>query len=155
MTSKGKHVAVISSVVLLIAALIIAAKTVLADVPVAIVKGSSMLPLLREGDIVFIAKAKPDEIAVGDIIVYMGGNRLIVHRVVNVKVSGGNYYYVTRGDNNPFEDIQYFEGGLGIPYSRVVGKVVSLNGLVFKVPYIGSFSLVLRDMVNRLLSAHT
>jgi len=120
--------------------------TLLAEIPVAVVKGSSMLPLLREGDIVIVLKCGPGDIRVGDVIVFRTQTgRLVVHRVVGVKVGeDGTYYYVTQGDNNAFPDFQHFERGLGVPYWRVVGKVASVNDFVFKVPYLGHLALMIR-----------
>jgi signal peptidase len=47
--------------------------------PMAVVKGESMLPILREGDIVFTYKPNPSEIKIGDVIVYKTyTNKLIV-----------------------------------------------------------------------------
>jgi len=110
--------------------------------PIAVVKGYSMYPILREGDVVFSYKPKPEDIRVGDIIIYRstttdprGGEKLIIHRVVNIKTIGGRYYYVTKGDNNPEPD------GPGIPYDRVLGVVVSLNNATLKIPYIGYLSI--------------
>jgi signal peptidase len=116
------------------------------EVPAAIVKGRSMLPLLREGDIVFIIRCKPDEIKVGDIIVYKSKieGKLIIHRVINILYSNGEYYYITKGDNNAIMDIGEFDRSLGINQKRVVGKVLSLDNYVFKIPYIGNLALMLR-----------
>jgi len=112
--------------------------------PIAVVRGYSMYPLLREGDIVFAYRPEPSHIKEGDIIVYRGvrGN-LIIHRVVGVRVVGNAYYYVTKGDNNPLPDYYEFTGpgNAGIPYDRVEGVVLSINGYTFKIPYIGYLSI--------------
>ncbi|MEM1639222.1 MAG: signal peptidase I [Desulfurococcaceae archaeon] len=113
---------------------------------VAVVKGKSMLPLLREGDIVFITRVKPSEINIGDVVVYktpMG--TLIIHRVIGIVVENNKYYYVTKGDNNPAPDFLYFVNGKGIPYERIVGKVIELNGVIFKIPYLGNLALMIRN----------
>lgn len=113
----------------------------LAETPLAVIKGRSMLPLLREGDIVFIVKVKPDEIVEGDIVVFEWRGGLIIHRVVDRVVVDGKYYYVTKGDNNPFEDVYYYPGA---PFEKIIGKTLSINGAVFKIPYLGSLTLLLR-----------
>ncbi len=117
------------------------------EVPAAIVKGRSMFPLLREGDIVFIVRCKPDEIRAGDIIVYKSRieNKLIIHRVINIVYSNGEYYYITKGDNNAIIDIGEFDRNLGVNQKRVVGKVLSIGNYVFKIPYIGNLALMLRN----------
>ncbi|NPA99320.1 MAG: signal peptidase I [Crenarchaeota archaeon] len=115
--------------------------------PIAVVDGYSMFPVLRMGDIVFSYKCPPQDIHVGDIIIYRGiDGRLIIHRVIKIIVRDGEYYYVTKGDNNPIED--YFEfTGPGIPYSRVVGKVFDINGAVFKIPYLGYVSIWFHNLI--------
>lgn len=112
---------------------------------VAVVKGNSMLPLLREGDIVFISTTPPEDIKPGDIVVFKGtkGN-YIIHRVVEVVNIKGKYYYVTKGDNNQLPDVAEFENNRGVPYERIVGKVVSLGGSTIKIPYLGNLALMLR-----------
>lgn len=129
--------------ILAVIVLTIIARTYLADIPVAVVKGNSMLPLLREGDIVFIVKANPSEIKEGDVIVFWTPNNatLIIHRVIKVMWSKNTAYYITKGDNNPFEDKYY---SIGVPYSKVVGKVASIGNSVYKIPYIGHLALIFR-----------
>lgn len=110
------------------------------ETPLAAVRGNSMYPLLKEGDIIIVKRPGPNEIAVGDIIVYRsvrGG--LIVHRVVGVTKVDGDYFFRTKGDNNPLEDhfLGEYEGGLGVPSHRVVGVAVRLCGYTVKIPYVG------------------
>ncbi|MFZ8791425.1 MAG: signal peptidase I [Thermosphaera aggregans] len=119
--------------------------------PMAVVKGESMLPVLREGDIVFTYKPNPSEIRIGDVIVYKTyTNKLIIHRVVEVRIVDGKHYYVTRGDNNPGPDIIYFDvvnnRPLGVSYDRVVGKVLSVDNFIVKIPYLGYISLWFQEI---------
>ncbi|MGC8953921.1 MAG: signal peptidase I [Desulfurococcus sp.] len=112
--------------------------------PLAVVKGYSMLPTLREGDIVIVQKATPEAIRPGDVIIYSTGGKLIIHRVIKVVIRNGEYYYVTKGDNNSLPDFMYFENNIGIPYNRVLGKVVSINDYIVKIPYLGYLALFLK-----------
>lgn len=112
---------------------------------VAVVSGISMEPILSTGDLVLILPVKnPSEIHVGDVIVYRSmSGRYIIHRVINIVDVGGNIYFITKGDNNPIPDL--FSPELpGVPFENVMGKVVSINGFVFKIPYIGIISLFRR-----------
>ena len=113
----------------------------LAEIPIAVVKGQSMLPLLREGDLVIITKVNnPSDIKVGDVVVYRNPvGKLIIHRVIMVWKAGNEYYYITQGDNNMFPDYPK------VAYSSIVGKVFNLGNSVFKIPYIGHLLLLLRD----------
>lgn len=109
--------------------------------PIAVVKGYSMYPILREGDLVFAYKPKPNEIQVGDVIIYRGINGdLIIHRVIKVVVVGNKYYYVTKGDNNQLPDYPEFQGP-GIPYERVEGVVIKIYNSIFKIQYLGYLSI--------------
>ncbi len=111
------------------------------DTPIAVVKGYSMFPLLREGDIVFAYKPAPSDIHVGDIIIYKSiDGKLIIHRVIKVVIEDNRYYYITKGDNNPIPDYPEFRGP-GIPYERVEGVVIKINNATFKIPYLGYLSL--------------
>lgn len=117
------------------------------ETPLAVVKGSSMLPTLREGDIVIILRVKTDEIRPGDVVVYRAGDKLIIHRVIEIKRFGNDLYFVTKGDNNPTTDFMYFDNSLGIHYKRIVGKVFSINGYLFKIPYLGYLSLMFKNNI--------
>jgi len=121
------------------------------QVPLAAVASGSMLPTLERGDLVVVRGASANDIHVGDIIVYKScQGPLIIHRVIAVVKEGRNYYYVTKGDNNP--DSDFFLGQFvdcktgtplpGVPYSRVEGKVVTVGGYVLKVPYLGYVALL-------------
>lgn len=129
--------------VLVVVVITAAVKACFADIPVAVVKGNSMLPLLREGDVVFIVKSNPHEIKEGDVIVFWTPDNamLVIHRVIEVVKADNTPYYVTKGDNNPFKDVYY---PVGVPYSKVVGKVASVGDYVYKIPYIGYITLMFR-----------
>jgi signal peptidase len=114
--------------------------------PIAVVRGNSMYPLLREGDIIILSKKSPNEIKVGDIIVYRSlRGSLIVHRVIEVEYVNGIYYFKTKGDNNILDDkfLNEYEDGLGINQNRVVGVAIKMGDSVLKIPYLGSIALIL------------
>lgn len=114
------------------------------ETPIAVIHGYSMFPLLREGDLVFAYKPKPEHIRIGDIIIYEGlDGRLVIHRVIEIRIVNGKYYYVTKGDNNELPDIYQFSGPgrIGIPYERVKGIVISFDHTVLKIPYLGYLSI--------------
>lgn len=127
----------------------------------AVVKGRSMEPILHTGDIVFLRHPPPDGIRVGDVVVYSRGGGFVIHRVVKIYKHGNTWCYVVWGDNrrtNPVPDpgdplycgsITLNIDGLsyvasGIPYSRVVGVVVTVRGSILKVPYLGGLSLLVK-----------
>lgn len=77
------------------------------------VHGDSMLPILKDGDVVQIEKA--DEYNIGDIVAYYdlfdSSLRIIVHRVIFVRKT----YIMTKGDNNNFID------PLKVPIESIIG----------------------------------
>ncbi len=108
-------------------------------VTLAVVEGKSMEPTLQTGDLVLVIRVSPEDIHVGDIIVYKKPDgTFIIHRVIKVKHVDDQFYYVTQGDNNPIPD------GPGVPYRDVIGKVVSVNDAPIKIPVIGYLSLMFR-----------
>ncbi len=124
-----------------------------------VVEGHSMEPLFQSGDLVLVQKVPPDQIHIGDIIVYRGcGGHLIIHRVVDI-CKGGSYCFLTWGDNNRIPDTADMICSTcvcelrvanrpifwpGVPYSRVVGKVVEIGGYIYKIPYIGALSIIFK-----------
>lgn len=72
----------------------------------AFVPSHSMEPLIRQGDIVLTRNIEPDDIKVGDIILYEMPNRQrVLHRVVSInKGEEGNRFFTFKGDNNSAED---------------------------------------------------
>jgi|ERR1700676_2291746 len=60
--------------------------------------GTSMVPAIQPGDVLTIQPVSPKEVSIGDIVVYMREQMLIVHRIVRTCVSSGEPYIVTRGD---------------------------------------------------------
>ena len=73
-----------------------------------IVRGHSMRPAFRQGDVLALASAPPESIRRGQVIVFRAPDRdpddWIVHRVIRVAGSGAARQIVTRGDNAPRSD---------------------------------------------------
>jgi hypothetical protein len=84
--------------------------------------GSSMLPLLGEGQLLYVRPQAAD-VAIGDVIVFDDPARgCVVHRVVSVAPAG----FVTRGDNNRLAD------PLPVLPEQIIGRVelVEANGRI-------------------------
>jgi len=65
----------------------------------------SMAPLLGEGaNGIVIAPSSEEEIGIGDVISFRREGSVIVHRVVERGEDSEGVYFVTRGDNNDFDD---------------------------------------------------
>ncbi len=129
----------------------------------AVVEGKSMEPVLHTGDLVLMVPRQPDEIRVGDVVVYAKYGGYIIHRVVHVYQNDGKYCYVLWGDNrvtNRYPDAGFPETcgrvtftdpytgvrvtASGVPYEAIVGVVASFNGYSIKLPFFGVLTLLFR-----------
>ena len=83
----------------------------------------SMIPVYEIGDIIIVKEVPPEEIKVGDDIVYEGEkgsykNKTITHRVILIdEKDDGNYKIITKGVANTAQDPE-------INQSQVLGKVI-------------------------------
>lgn len=79
--------------------------------------GSSMSPLIRDGDILTISPVSL-RLRRGDVVPFINpsSNQLMVHRILDVSREG----YLIKGDNNSIPDGR-------IPASRIIGQVVRVE----------------------------
>ena len=111
---------------------------------------SSLYPTYDKGDLFFIFKPNAEEIKLGDVVVYRNNksSTLIIHRVVDIMVADGDYFFRVSGDNavsNVNTDV--FDSSSGetwIPYSSVVGRTEAL------IPKVGYISIWFDDVGSRL-----
>ncbi len=131
------------------------------DNPIATVNGPSMEPTFHDGDLVILAGVRPEDIKVGDVIVYSAswaGGEDVIHRVVSIEERGGTYLFRVQGDNretNPVPDPGYvtpdeIRGKVivgGIPMAgRLLSIVQSLPGRVTVMALLAS--LLIKDYVD-------
>lgn len=65
----------------------------------------SMVPLLDAGaNGIGIKPESPENLHVGDIISFKKGDNLIVHRIIKKGVDDSGIFFITKGDNNFFND---------------------------------------------------
>lgn len=81
--------------------------------------GHSMMPILKNGDIVSVEKISYPKINVDDIVCFRQKNRFVTHRVVYKT----NRYIIAKGDNNPFSDTK-------VKPEKIIGRVnfIKRNG---------------------------
>ena len=91
--------------------------------PIAIATGS-MYPNINIGDVVILKKCSINDIKSGDVIEYKSNGKSIVHRVIDVNQKNGEFFIITKGDNNEHNDSLVNE-------EQLVGKAL------FKLKYIG------------------
>lgn len=54
-----------------------------------------------KGDIIFIVKANPEKLKIGDVIIFNGNQKNpIIHRIIRIRQDRGIYIFSTVGDNN-------------------------------------------------------
>ena len=95
---------------------------------------------LNTGDIVVAVGKKPEDIEIGDVIIYQSDRPIpIIHRVVDIDNVNGTYYFSAKGDNNAGFEPRLDEER--IHEDRVLG--VSS----FRIPYLGQVRL----LANRIL----
>ena len=96
------------------------------DYPIASITSGSMWPVLKEGDLVFIEKVAKEELAIGDIVVWVNPKGFTIHRVVKLNEDT----LVTRGDAN-------FKDDPPVPYNDLVGRTYEILGWPARIPYLG------------------
>lgn len=100
-----------------------------------LVSGVSMRPTLYAGDIVIIKTIEPEEVAVGDVILYKLTNGMVLHRVIEIQEENGQIQFITQGD------------GLSVIDDPV--SETQLKGMmVASIPKIGWISIGIRRVLG-------
>jgi len=106
------------------------------DLPIVAVESNSMVPTFQKGDILILQGSSPEDLAVGDVIVFTpkGHSIPIVHRIIELNDDGT---FQTKGDANnrqlPFE--------IRIEPDQIHGRKI------FIIPYIGWVKLILTETI--------
>ena len=101
----------------------------------------SMKNGFNTGDIIVLFGSKPQNIKVGDVIVFRTNQRdPIIHRVINKWEENGKSYFQTKGDHN--ENSYAFESK--IAEEQLVGKAV------FRIPFLGNVKIWFVDLLHLL-----
>ena len=66
-----------------------------------------MYPTLKPGDIGFIEKCSPEQLKIGDIVVFKSNNLLVGHRLIDMYFDKGVRVFVTKGDKSPNSDAPF------------------------------------------------
>jgi signal peptidase I len=88
----------------------------------------------NKGDILFIIKAKPEKLKIGDVIIFNVGKQTpVIHRIISIENHDGDYIFSTMGDNN--------NGQLSI--EKNIREEQLMGKAIFKIaPYVGWGKLV-------------
>jgi len=84
------------------------------------VAGESMSPMLRRGDIITIKAISPENIRLGDIVVFATNGTLCAHRLIMKISRGGRFILVTKSDSTFFIDRPFYD-------KKLLGKVVEIK----------------------------
>lgn len=117
--------------------------------PLSVVKGNSMFPYIKDGDAVLLTGLAPEDVRVGDVVVFpdpQEPEQSVVHRVIEIDEQSDSPRAVTKGDANPSVD------PFTVPLSRVIGevKMVIPRGGVF-IDYLRSPSGYVNCVILPLL----
>jgi len=129
--------------------------------PIVVVLSGSMEPAFYRGDLLFLTNPAHERYHTGDITVYKvpGADIPIVHRVMEThdiftgssKIKSDeesgfmgqpparNQLLLTKGDNNPVDDIDLYKGISWLERRHIVGKVRGF------LPYIGYITIAMND----------
>jgi signal peptidase len=104
------------------------------------VPSGSMTPVIHQGDVVLLGPVNPEQVKVGDVVLYQQSNReRILHRVVDiVKGENGDREFVFKGDANNTTD------PLPVADKQLIGE------LVLKVPKIGWLPIRFQQELQKL-----
>jgi signal peptidase I len=93
--------------------------------------GSSMVPFIRDGDILTIQPVEFSALRIGDIVVYKReANRAIAHRIVKKTSKGGQRELLIRGDSSGCDDgwVKLVQVLGRVIYAQRGEKVLRLDG---------------------------
>jgi len=113
--------------------------------PIVVVLSGSMEPAFYRGDLLFLTNPVGSPYILGDITVYKvssGNDHIpIVHRVLELHQSPGtsDQLLMTKGDNNPTDDISLYQGLRWLERKHIVGKVRGF------LPYVGYATIAMND----------
>ncbi|MBI3026527.1 signal peptidase I [Candidatus Woesearchaeota archaeon] len=97
----------------------------------------------NKGDIMVLKGKKPENIEVGDVVVFWSQKKdPIIHRVVKKWQERGAYYFQTKGDNNQFPIKGPFLDETKVSHEQIVGKAVA------RIPMIGYVKIVFVGIID-------
>ena len=95
---------------------------------------------IEVGDLVFVGRADPEELEVGDVIAYMNGGATVTHRITAIDTNtDGDLLFTTKGDANNAED------------TTPVTEEQLVEIYRWRIPKVGDFALFLQTPLGMLL----
>ena len=91
------------------------------------VRGTSMYPSIKNGDLIAIDRRIKSVYKVGDVVTFVKENgNVITHEIVGVDTINGESIYYTKGINNNYQDNDY------IKINQIIGEYKG-----FRIPLLG------------------
>ncbi|MBI4739460.1 signal peptidase I [Candidatus Woesearchaeota archaeon] len=91
------------------------------------------------GDIMILYGTKPEDIRVGNVIVFRSSNTdPIIHRVIKIKEKSGEVFFTTKGDHN----------SASLAFESYIPEEVYLGRAVWRVPYLGYIKIVFVKLIG-------
>jgi signal peptidase len=84
-------------------------------------RGDSMVPIIRNGGLIQVDPARPEDLHLRDIVVYRQGDQVVAHRLVARQQRQGNLRLFTRGDAFPWQAREE------ISPEQVLGRVTAVR----------------------------
>lgn len=98
----------------------------------------SMKPELGVGDMVLVKVCTPNDVTKGDIIQYKRDKYTVIHRVVKKYQEDGEFFFITKGDDNYAEDMD------PVREDQLIGKVI------FKIKYIALPTIWINNLSSQV-----
>jgi len=110
------------------------------DYPMAAITSGSMWPVLKVGDLVLVQSVKPEELKVGDIVVYQNERGFTIHRITEINQAKGEV--TTKGDANNVSDKP-------VKVSDVIGRTLTWSsGKPVRIPKLGFISIMVSKRIR-------
>jgi signal peptidase I len=96
-----------------------------------------------KGDILFLIKAKPEKLEIGDIIAFNSGTRNVpvIHRIIKIEETNGELIFTTIGDNNA-KSLTNSNNVLKVDETEIKSEQLVGRAAFRVVPYLGWGKLI-------------
>ena len=94
-----------------------------------------------KGDLMILKGTDPENLQVGDVIVFrVGGKEPIIHRITSKSLDGGYYRFQTKGDNN----------GDQLAYEKNIHESNVIGHAIIKIPLLGYIKIFFSHITGYL-----
>ena len=93
----------------------------------------------NKGDLMLLKGKSPEELKVGDVIVFRGGEAdPVIHRIVSKEEVGNQAIFSTKGDNNANQ----------LVYEKTITEERVLGKAIVRIPYLGYVKIAFSSLIN-------